>query len=118
MDGVYYLDKVTTKIGSNGASQQSFESHKIGFRMDDAKVLIDEEPETSAGGDGGEYTVVRGDTLWKIAGKTLGIQAKYAEIYELNKDVIEEKAKARGKKDSGHGHWLTPGTVLRIPASD
>ena len=118
MDGIYYLDKVTTKIGGNGASQQSFESHKTGFRMDDAKVMIDEEPEAAAGGNGGEYTVSRGDTLWKIAGKTLGVQTRYAEIYELNKDVIEEKAKARGKKDSGHGHWLTPGTVLQIPAPE
>lgn len=118
IDGTYYLDKVTTRIGGNGASQQSFESHKVGYRMDNAKVLIDEEPETQEDGDGCEYTVAKGDTLWKIAGKMLGAQTRYAEIYELNKDVIEEKAKARGKKDSSNGHWLTPGTVLRIPASD
>ncbi len=118
MDGVYYLDKVTTRIGGNGASQQSFEAHKIGYRMDDAKILIDEEPEAAGGGDGGEYTVVKGDTLWKIAGKTLGTQMRYAEIYELNKDVIEEGARARGKKDSSNGHWLTPGMILRLPASE
>lgn len=118
MDGIYYLDKVTTRIGGNGASQQSFEAHKVGYRMNDAKVLIDDEPEMPPGNDGGEYTVVKGDTLWKIAGKTLGIQTRYAEIYDLNKDVIEEKAKERGKKDSSHGHWLTPGTVLQIPAPD
>lgn len=116
MDGVYYLDKVTTRIGGNGASQQSFEAHKIGYRMDDAKILIDKEPEAAGGGDGGEYTVVKGDTLWKIAGKTLGTQTRYAEIYELNKDVIEERARARGKKDSSNGHWLTPGMILRLPA--
>lgn len=118
MDGTYYLDKVTTRVGGNGASQQSFESHRVGYRMDDAKVLIDKEPETAAENDGGEYTIVKGDTLWKIAEKTLGTRTRYAEIYDLNKDVIEEKAKARGKKDSSHGHWLTPGTVLQIPASE
>ncbi len=115
MDGVYYLDKVTTKIGGNGASQQSFESHRVGYRMDDAKVLIDPEKEQTEETDGGEYTVVKGDTLWRIAETMLGSPMRYAEIYELNKDVIESKAKERGKKDSANGHWLFRGTVLKIP---
>lgn len=115
MDGVYYLDKVTTKIGGNGASQQSFEAHRVGYRMDDAKVLIDPEEKPEEETDGGEYTVVRGDTLWRIAENMLGSPMRYAEIYELNKDVIESRAKERGKKDSANGHWLFRGTVLKIP---
>lgn len=115
-DGVYYLDKVVTKVSGGGASQQTIEAHKVGYRMDNAKVLIDEMPEETETG-GGEYTVVKGDTLWKIAKQTLGTQTRYAEIYDLNKDVIEETAQGKGKKNSSNGHWLFPGTTLKIPGT-
>lgn len=115
-DGDYYLDKVVTKISGSGASQQSIEAHKVGYRMENATVLIDEMPEEMET-DGGEYTVVKGDTLWKIAEQTMGMPTRYAEIYELNKDVIEEMAQGRGKKSSSNGHWLVPGTVLKIPGT-
>lgn len=115
-DGVYYLDKVVTKISGNGASRQSIEAHKVGCRMNNAVVLIDEMPEETETG-GGEYTVEKGDTLWKIAGQTLGSPARYAEIYDINKEVIEETARGRGKRDSSNGHWLFPGTALKIPGT-
>lgn len=115
-DGVYYLDKVVTKVSGGGASQQSIEAHKVGYRMDNATVLIDEMPEEMET-DGGEYTVVKGDTLWKIAKQTLGTPIRYAEIYNLNKDVIEKAAQGKGKKDSSNGHWLVPGIALKIPGS-
>lgn len=115
MDGVYYLDKVVTKISASGASTQSFDAHRVGYRMDNAVVLIDEQPENEEGSSGGEYAVSKGDTLWRIAGQTLGDPKRYAEIYELNKETIEVRAKERGKKDSSNGHWLFPGTVLQLP---
>lgn len=114
-DGIYYLDKVVTKVSGSGASQQSFEAHRIGYRMDNAKVLIDEQQEEAGETEGGEYTVEKGDTLWKIAQKTLGDPLRYAEIYDVNKEVIEEKAKGKGKKNSSNGHWIFKGTTLRIP---
>ncbi len=40
-DGVYYLDKVVTKIGSNGASTQNIETHRAGQKMEDLPVTID-----------------------------------------------------------------------------
>lgn len=43
-DGIYYIDKVVTKIGGNGATQQALTMHKTGYRMDNAKVLVDEMP--------------------------------------------------------------------------
>lgn len=115
-DGIYYLDKVVTKISGNGASRQSIEAHKVGYRMDNAVVLIDEMPEETETG-GGEYTVEKGDTLWKIAAQTLGSPTRYAEIYDINKEVIEETARGRGKRDSSNGHWLFPGTALKIPGT-
>jgi 5''-nucleotidase/2'',3''-cyclic phosphodiesterase and related esterases len=38
----------------------------------------------------GEYTVVAGDNLWKIADKTLGDGAKWSLIYEANRDQIRD----------------------------
>lgn len=37
-----------------------------------------------------EYTVVKGDSLWKIAREKLGSGARWAEIYESNRSVIED----------------------------
>ena len=63
------------------------------------------------------YTVVKGDTLWAIAKKYLGEGSRYTVIYDANKDVIEATARAHGKPDSDHGHWIWAGEVLFIPMS-
>ena len=117
-DGIYYLDRVTTKRGSNGASQQTFEAHQVGNRMEGANVVLDPQQESGEGGIGTSYTVVKGDTLWTIAEQFFGSPLRYAEIYDLNKEVIEAEAQSRGKKDSSNGHWIFPGTVLQIPATE
>ncbi len=117
-DGVYYLDKVVTKIGGNGASKQSLTMHKVGYRMDDATVLVDAQPEIKPAGETGSYTVAKGDTLWTIANRVLGNPLRYAEIYEKNKELIEETAQGRGKKSSSNGHWIFPGTELQMPETE
>lgn len=61
------------------------------------------------------HTVKSGDNLWKIAQKYLGSGARYKEIYNLNKTIIEQQAKKYGKSSSDGGHWIYPGTVLKIP---
>ena len=53
---------------------------------------------------GRTYTVVEGDTLFNIARYELGKAARWAEIYELNRDVL-------GKDFN----YLTPGTQLTLP---
>lgn len=83
--------------------------------MNDAKVQLEVETEKKEDGGGSVYTVQKGDTLWSIAKEQLGSPLRYAEIYDLNKDVIEEAARGRGKKDSSNGHWLVVGTSLQIP---
>jgi len=117
-DGVYYIDEVVTKINGSGASQQSISAHRVGYRMDDATVVIDAKPEEKGVGEGTLYTVVKGDTLWSIAKNFLGSPLRYAEIYNINKETIEAAAQNRGKKDSSNGHWIFPGTVLIIPAAE
>ncbi len=49
------------------------------------------------------YTIQSGDTLWAIASKFLGNGAKYTEIFEANREVIEDPDK------------IFPGQKIRIP---
>lgn len=50
------------------------------------------------------YVIEKGDTLWAIASKFLGSGAKYPEIFEANREVIEDPDK------------IFPGQKIRIPA--
>lgn len=61
------------------------------------------------------YTVKRGDCLWNIAAKRLGRGSRWKEIYKLNKSTIEKAAKKRGRRSSSNGHWIYPGTKLKLP---
>lgn len=49
------------------------------------------------------YTVVKGDTLWKISAEHYGDGAKYPMIFEANKPMLE------------HPDKIYPGQMLRIP---
>lgn len=60
------------------------------------------------------YTVKSGDTLWSIAKTQLGSSSKWKDIYSKNKSVIEQAAKKHGKKSSSMGHWIYPGTELKL----
>lgn len=52
------------------------------------------------------YNVKRGDSLWRIAEDRLGDGARYVELVELNRAVLD-----------GRPDFLLPGTVLRVPAA-
>jgi len=52
-----------------------------------------------------DYTVKRGDSLWKIADRLLGDGARYVEIVDLNQDVL-----------NGRPDFITSGTVLKVPS--
>lgn len=53
---------------------------------------------------GGSYTVVSGDSLWKIAKQFYGDGSRWGAIYEANKAVI-----------GGNPNLIYPGQVLTIP---
>lgn len=63
----------------------------------------------------GNYKVQSGDCLYNIAKAAYGDASKWPEIYNANKNVIENTAKNRGKGSSSNGHWIFPGTELVIP---
>ena len=63
------------------------------------------------------YTILEDDTLWGIAECYLGDGLRWEEIYELNKEVIEEAARENGYENSANGWQIIPGTVIKIPTA-
>lgn len=61
------------------------------------------------------YIVKKGDCLYNIARKQLNNASRWKEIYKLNKKTIEAAAKKHGRKSSSNGHWIYPGTKLKLP---
>lgn len=51
-----------------------------------------------------EYTVARGDSLWRISERLLGDGARFTELVALNAGIL-----------NGRPDFITPGTVLRVP---
>lgn len=119
LDGKYYIDAVTHSKDANGGYKVTLDIH-LCIVVNGVTVATVESGNTTKKASSSStasktYTIVSGDTLWKISTKELGSGAKYMQIYNANKSVIESAAKSHGKSSSSNGHWIWPGTVLTIP---
>ncbi len=57
-----------------------------------------------AAGESEFYTIVKGDSLWKIAKKYYGDGNKYPVLFEANREVIKDP------------DLIYPGQVIRVPS--
>lgn len=114
LNGKYYVEKAEISKSGSDACNTKLTMRRVVPRIKSVSIVAVQETVTDAA-SGNSYTVVSGDTLWRIAAQFYGRGVDYEKIYEANKENIENTAKSRGKKDSSHGHWIFPGTVLTIP---
>ena len=116
LDGIYQVEKIVHKLSR---SEYSIQANGWWLRDSDDETGDNGQEESvessSQGSQGQEYVVKQGDTLWDLAGRFYGDSTKYGQIYEANKDVIEETARRHGKSGSGQGYWIWEGTALFIP---
>lgn len=91
-------DKVT--VTGTPKSQEAKEKVMLAVGNVEGVAAVEDE---AGGGDPVFHTVVKGDSLWKIAEKTLGSGARHNEIFEANRPMLT------------HPDKIYPGQVLRIP---
>ncbi len=89
----------------------------IEFKKTESKTTatVTEKRDSTTAPKVSSYMVKQGDNLWDIARVKLGNGARQAEIYTLNREVIEAAAKKHGRASSSNGWWIYPGTMLRLP---
>ena len=117
LDGKYYIDSVTHEKNAGSGYTCSLEMHGVIVVKGVTVATVQSGDTTKKASDsstkGKTYTVVSGDTLWKISTQFLGSGANYMQIYNANSGVIESTA--QGKSSSSNGHWIYPGMTLTIP---
>ena len=101
------IDVSGDKVKVSGKAMSTEEAEKIilaigntaGVGQVESELIVNKEAPAAV-----FYTVKKGDTLWKIAEKTLGSGARHKEIFEANRPMLKDPDK------------IYPGQVLRIPA--
>ena len=97
--------------GSGKGSSRKTGKDATGSKKQEASIKKTRNAKDPAG----SYVVKKGDCLMYIARKELGDGTRWKEIYSLNEKVIEKEARKRGRKSSSNGHWIYPGTKLKLP---
>ncbi|GAB2500519.1 LysM peptidoglycan-binding domain-containing protein [Arenimonas alkanexedens] len=88
------------------ADVTSTEAPKTDFSNVQSTVTSSEHEADGDGGDVRTHTVVRGDTLSKIAKHYYGKASQYPKIFEANRDQLDNPDR------------IKPGQVLKIPPLD
>ena len=119
LDGKYYIDTVTHEKNAGSGYYCTLEMHAVIIVKGVTVAKVDSGDTTKKASESSAksktYTVVSGDTLWKISTQFLESGANYMQIYNANSGTIEGAAKSHGKTSSSNGHWIYPGTTLTIP---
>jgi nucleoid-associated protein YgaU len=94
----------TVKVSGKAPSQEDKEKVILALGNTLGVAKVDEAIEApEAGARPVFHTVVKGDTLWAIAEKTLGSGDRYQEIFEANRPMLKDPDE------------IYPGQVLRVP---
>lgn len=109
--GAKKLKTGNVNLGSGKDTSKKSGKNGTGSKKQEASIKRTRDAKDPAG----SYVVKKGDCLMYIARKELGDGTMWKEIYSLNQKVIEAEAKKRGRKSSSNGHWIYPGTVLKLP---
>lgn len=105
-----YVDYKTVRKKLSKSNSGSSSGDKLTTAAKNLISTMTKQPTSSK-----TYTVKKGDCLWKISKKFYGKGSQWKKIYKANKSTIEKAAKKHGRKSSSNGHWIYPGTKLKIP---
>ena len=106
-DGVdiHVGDDGKVKVVGRGLTQEQKEKLILAVGNVEGVGAVEDEVETEDDHPPSKFhTVEKGDTLWKIAKTHYGSGARYTEIFEANRPMLDNPDK------------IYPGQVLRIPA--
>ena len=98
------LEGETATITGTAKDQAAFEKAVLMAGNVEGVAKVEAAGLAGAGGKEAEFVLVQsGDTLWGIAERAYGNGARYTEIFEANREVIEDP------------DLIFPGQKLRIP---
>ena len=98
------VDGDTVRVKGRAPSQEEKEKIILAMGNVEGVALVEDEVETPESAKAAVlHTVAKGESLWKIAEETLGSGARYPEIFEANRPMLDDPDK------------IYPGQVLRIP---
>ncbi len=97
------VDGDVVKVSGQSVSQEMKEKIILAVGNVEGVAAVEDN---AAGTDPFLHEVKKGDTLWKIAEKTLGNGSRYEEIFEANKPMLK------------HPDEIYPGQMLRIPQKE
>lgn len=117
-NGKYYIDQISLSKGGGQECSMNLTMHLVVPRIKTVSIGAIEQEIKDNTENGSSYVTAAGDTLWDIAKRFYGKGTEYERIYQANKDLIENTAKDRGKRNSSNGHWIFPGTSLIIPGKE
>ena len=102
--GVTYQQALADYIADDLGGQITAAAYPAGGANRIATVMAEPEPVT--------VTVMRGDSLWRLASRHLGSGSRWREIFELNEGQVQADGRSLRNPD-----LLLIGWVLELPAS-